>query len=91
MGNGTEGTEEQPRVAGHHPTDAELERRFTYHPPRDDGARTNHTIVSEITLEMAKRLRMICWPGRNLDLALQHLEDVRMRANAAIAVDDPRP
>lgn len=68
------------------PTDAELDNRFRYHKP-DMGAIQLHAQVTELTLALAKQLRDICPGGRNLSLALTHLEDVRMRANAAIACD----
>ena len=94
MGNGTEGTDDSPSPApsrGRVPTRDELVRRFTYHPPRDELAKKHHEDVSFLTLGLAIDLCKICPPGRNLSLALTALEDVRMRANAAIAVDDPRP
>ncbi|MCA8950101.1 MAG: hypothetical protein KDE27_11410 [Planctomycetes bacterium] len=72
------------------PGTQELRRRFFYHPPRDDQARQNHERVSELTHALAIELVELCPEGRNLSLALTALEDVRMRANAAIAVDDPR-
>ncbi len=70
------------------PTDDELRRRFFYHRP------TTNTLprfdaVNEATFALAKLLRDTCPEGRNLSLALTHLEDVRMRANAAIACDTP--
>lgn len=90
MGNGTEGTDEAPRRPGV-PTDEELRKRFFYHPPRDKEAIDNHAAVSQMTFALAQSLCSMCPPGRNLSLALTALEEVRMRANAAIAVDDPRP
>lgn len=68
------------------PNDEDLENRFLYHKPAGDAV-AKHAQVSELTLELAKRLRDICPDGRNLSLAMTHLEDVRMRANAAIACD----
>lgn len=94
MGNGTEGNpDEQPRRehVGGPPSPEELRRRFFYHPPRDARAQKDHEDVSQMTYNLAQQLCRICPPGRNLSLALTALEDVRMRANAAIAVDDPRP
>lgn len=69
------------------PTNAELENRFLYHPPKDKAQVDRHAKVSDITLELAKELTDLCPAGRNLSLALTHLEDVRMRANAALACD----
>lgn len=95
MGTGSEqeqGNGNPPRVhAGGPPTEAELRKRFFFHKPRDQQAIDNHEVVSELTFRLALRLCQVCPPGRNLSLALTALEDVRMRANAAIAVDDPRP
>lgn len=67
-------------------SDDDLKNRFGYH------AGNPHTIpkheqIRELTFELAKKIRDICPPGRNLSLAITHLEDVRMRANAAIACD----
>lgn len=70
------------------PTDKELENRFIYHRPTEEKVRLHNTVQHE-TLVLAKTLRDICPEGRNLSLALTHLEDVRMRANAAIACDMP--
>lgn len=69
----------------------DLRRRFFFARPRDAQAIRNHERVSELTHALARELASICPTGRNLSLALTALEDVRMRANAAIAVDDPRP
>ena len=93
MGSGTEGTDEGPVTPsrGRVPTREELVRRFTYQKPRDAQAVKNHKTVSTLTLALAIDLCKVCPPGRNLSLALTALEEVRMRANAAIAVDDPRP
>lgn len=73
------------------PTDEELDNRFRYHAPcngqRGKWKIAAHEQVTESTLELAKQLRNICPAGRNLSLVLTQLEDVRMRANAAIACD----
>jgi hypothetical protein len=69
------------------PTDAELENRFLYHPPPNQVRIEDNEAVSTITLKFAKELVLLCPEGRNLALALTHLEDVRMRANAALACD----
>ena len=68
------------------PTDEDLDNRFRYHPP-DEAARAKHEKVTERTLELAKEFRDLLPPGRNLSIVLTLLEDVRMRANAAIACD----
>jgi hypothetical protein len=90
MGNGLEGQEPptvQPQRAL---TEAELRKRFFYHPPRDDEAKLKHAQVSNRCFDLAIELCDICYPGRQLSLALTALEEVRMRANASIACDDPR-
>lgn len=92
MGNGTEGnSDEQKAPVVRVPDFEDLRKRFFYHPPRDQKAVEAHEAVSHETFVLACLLTQICPPGRNLSLALTALEDVRMRANAAIAVDDPRP
>ena len=68
------------------PTDAELTDRFLYHHP-DAQAIPLHERVSQLMLATAKEIRDICPEGRNLSLALTALEDARMRANAAIAIE----
>lgn len=69
--------------------DEDLENRFLYHPPPNQARIDAHANVSGLCLHLAKRLRDICPPGRNFSLVLTHLEDVRMRANAALACDSP--
>ena len=71
------------------PSDEDLDNRFRYHRPTPEAVE-QHAKVTEWTLALAKCLRDTCPEGRNLALALTHLEDVRMRANAAIACDTPR-
>ncbi len=68
------------------PTDADLENRFLYHKPTPEKVEA-HARVSQETLNLAKILRDICPDGRNLAVALTELENVRMRANMAIACD----
>ena len=71
------------------PSDAELENRFSFHPPKNQEQIDAHAWVSHATLNLAKDLVRMCPAGRNLSIALTSLEDVRMRANAALACDDP--
>lgn len=68
------------------PTDLELINRFRYHRPTAEKS-AKHEIVTEATLGLAALLRDLLPEGRNLSLVLTMLEDVRMRANAAIACD----
>lgn len=68
------------------PLVSELRNRFFYHKPNEEQI-NKHAQVSELTFRLAEQLCAICPGGRNLSLALTALEDVRMRANAAIACD----
>jgi hypothetical protein len=65
----------------------DLKNRFLYHPPKGPRQVEAHAEISSLTLALAEQLCALCPPGRNRSLALTHLEDVRMRANAAIACD----
>lgn len=76
---------QSPPMMNLKPTDEELDNRFRYHPPKDAEQIKAHERVTEATLALAKELRDLCPAGRNLSLALSSLEDVRMRANAALA------
>ena len=69
------------------PTDEELQHWFTYHPPPNEDRIRAHARVSELTCALAMELTAMCPAGRNLSLALTHLEDVRMRANVSLACD----
>ena len=71
------------------PTVDDLRNRFTYHPPKTDAQRRAHEEVSERTLALSQWLAENLPEGRNLSIALTLMEDVRMRANAALACDDP--
>lgn len=68
------------------PTNEELLKRFSYRRP-DAVAFVLHDKIQVLTYALAKELRDIVPEGRNLALALTHLEDVRMRANAGISQD----
>lgn len=67
------------------PDTAELAHRFAYHPPRDDAARGRHETVRETCLALALDLVSYVPPGRELSLAITHLEEVMFWANAAVA------
>lgn len=91
MGSGDEDTRGRlPHPSVRVPSEEELRQRFFYHPPRDQEAVRRHGEVSKLTFELALKLCELCYPGRQLSLALTALEEVRMRANASIACDDPR-
>lgn len=69
------------------PTPQELRERFFFNPPKNDATKAAHARVSEMTHALALELVTLVPGGRNLSLALTALEEVRMRANAAIAVE----
>lgn len=92
MGNGDEDVRGKlPPPDKRVPDPEELRKRFFYRPPRDADALARHEKISRLTYELACSLAVACYPGRQLSLALTALEEVRMRANASIALDDPRP
>ena len=69
------------------PTQAELDdiaNRFTYHPPKD-GQPARFIGIRGAALRYAEILVECCPPSRERSLALTHLEDTVMWANAAIA------
>jgi hypothetical protein len=68
------------------PSIEDLKNRFYYHRP-DQVALDMHQRVNDLTFELAVKLTNLLPEGRNLSLVLTHLEDARMRANAAIACD----
>jgi len=69
-----------------------VENDFTYHKPvAGDGWALRYDQVSKLTKMVAHDLIELCPEGRDLSLALTHLEDVRMRANKAIACYLPPP
>ena len=45
-------------------------------------------IINDATRDLAKLLMELTPEGRSQSIALTHLEDVRMRANAAIVLDE---
>lgn len=91
MGNGTESDAvEQPAPKPRppvKPSDADLDNRFRYHPPKTNSRVAKHAKVTELTLELAKHIRDICPAGRGLACALTALEEARMWANQALACD----
>jgi len=62
----------------------EIDRRFTYSKPDAERA-VLHEQVTERTRNLAHWLNDVLPEGREKSLAITHLEDVRMRANQAIA------
>lgn len=63
----------------------DLIRRFDYHPPRDTATAEAHTIIRQDCRALAEQINGICPEGREKALAITHLEEVMMWANAAIA------
>ena len=71
------------------PTREDLRNRFLYHPPKTEAQRHAHEEVSRRTLELAEWFVDNLPEGRHLSIVLTLIEDVRMRANASLACDDP--
>jgi len=65
-------------------TPEELDTRFTYHPPKGDQPE-RYTKIGEKVRELADLLAEVCPDSREQSLALTHLEETRMWANASIA------
>jgi hypothetical protein len=63
---------------------AELSNRFTYHPPKGDQA-VRYGEIRQGALQLATRIVESSPTSREQSLALTHLEDAVMWANAAIA------
>lgn len=68
--------------------EAEIEARFTYHPPTEDQPPRYEQIRAEAKA-YALTLVSLCPPSRELSSALTHLDQVVMFANAAIARREP--
>ncbi len=66
------------------PTDDDLYDRFHYHSPIPDGV-SRHSVLSGRFLVVASTVRDVCPPGRELSLALTHLEEAKFWASAAVA------
>lgn len=62
---------------------ARVEHDFTYHQGKPEDLE-KFAAITVMTRNLALDLVALCPEGRDLSLALTHLEDVRMRANAAI-------
>lgn len=64
--------------------DADLEKRFTYHAPKEGQPRI-YEELRDNAKGFAYKLKEVCPAGRELSLALTHLEEMVFWANAAIA------
>lgn len=64
--------------------DTELKRRFTCHPPRGD-QKERYEEIRERAYALAYNLDKLCPDSREKSLAMTHLEEAVMWANASIA------
>lgn len=64
---------------------ADLTRRFAYHPPQDDITRDAHATVRLHCLELARSINLLVADGREKSLAITALEECMMWTNAGIA------
>lgn len=64
--------------------DKDLQKRFTYHPPKGDQA-LRYEMIRDRAHDFAAFINEKCPDSREKSLAVSHLEDAVMRANAAIA------
>jgi hypothetical protein len=63
---------------------ADLENRFTYHPPQPDQV-AKYTNIRKTAYTFANLLNELVPDSREKSLAITHLEETVMWANAAIA------
>lgn len=66
----------------------ELETRFQYHSPRGDQPQ-RYTTIRAYAAGIAAIIMELCPTSRERSLALTHLDEVVMFANASIARRDP--
>lgn len=66
------------------PINSELERRFTYHAPKGNQL-ARYERIRNFAKDFAYALEQMCPNSREKSLALTHLEEVSMWANASIA------
>lgn len=66
----------------------DLEHRFNYHPADTEEKKNLHSSVRAHCLGLSKYLNEILPEGRELSLAITHLEEVMMWSNAALARGD---
>lgn len=78
----------QSSAAGHgFISEAEIDRRFDYHPPSPEQKARYERITAE-TKKLAKLYVELTPAGREQSLAITKLEDARMRASQAIATGE---
>ena len=68
----------------------DLLNRFTYHPPIGLGQADKYEDLRHMALEVSRVIDQLCPDSREKSLAIKHLEEVVMWANAAIARHTPR-
>jgi len=78
MGTG----KEMPQLSASEEQD--LDRRFTYHPPKEDQPARYEQLRARAR-GLARDIMTFCPDSRERSLALTHLDEVVMFANAAIA------
>jgi hypothetical protein len=64
--------------------DQDLDNRFTYHAPKNDQA-LRYEMIRDRARQFAEFINEKCPDSREKSLAVTHLEDAVMWANAAIA------
>lgn len=65
--------------------DPDLEKRFTYHAPKDSEQINRFALIRKGAKDYAYDLKEMTPPSREQSLALTHLEEAVFWANAAIA------
>lgn len=65
-------------------TDQEIEKRFTYHDPKD-GQTERYNLIRDNGKRLAYLIKHNTQPSREQSLAFTHLEQAIMWANASIA------
>ncbi len=63
----------------------ELEKRFSYHVPKDENTKAELNNARQHCLDLAYYLNIAIPEGREKSLAMTHLEEVMFWANAGIA------
>ena len=63
----------------------DLANRFTYHPPGDDETIQKYVTIRNNAFAFATRIDALAPDSREKSLAITHLEEAVMWANAAIA------
>jgi hypothetical protein len=66
-------------------TPEDIDRRFAHHPPRREGVAELHSYIRARCASLAHDLNRDLPECREKSLALTHLEEVMMWANAAVA------